>query len=466
MKRYLSLDFLRGLSIFGMVFSAVIPFGVLPAWMYHIQNPPPLHRLDTSISGIGWVDLVFPVFIFCMGVAIPLAGRRKIEQADGRKITYNLVTGILERFVMLWLFSYLYVFLNFSTAEGWFAQLATLLGFLFLFPLFYVFPRSVDKDVKLIVRAGGFLLVAGMIIFGHFRFGEVLSLYRGGIIIFLLAFLYLWGSLIWYFTRDSHRNRLVAFAVILLFAAVTMPFDLHSKLYAIEEIRWVFNTEYIYFLMILLPATYVGDLLYKKISVYKQYDAIALSGGNNVHTVMLSLISLGVVVMQIVLLYMGYYFVNLALVIVAGAVLVWLSQSRLTIYKNEILTAALLSLAGAVAVFAEGSVSKVPCTISYCLITASISIYLLVTADFLVYNLRNSFFVRIFTGAGSNPLMSYIAFGSLVMPLFKLTGLVVIYEAAYPEGYPWVGVLRAAVVVLFTMTVVARLSEKKIFWRA
>jgi hypothetical protein len=258
----------------------------------------------------------------------------------------------------------------------------------------------------------------------------------------------------------------VAFAVILLFAAVTMPFDLHSKLYAIEEIRWVFNTEYIYFLMILLPATYVGDLLYKKISVYKQYDAIALSGGNNVHTVMLSLISLGVVVMQIVLLYMGYYFVNLALVIVAGAVLVWLSQSRLTIYKNEILTAALLSLAGAVAVFAEGSVSKVPCTISYCLITASISIYLLVTADFLVYNLRNSFFVRIFTGAGSNPLMSYIAFGSLVMPLFKLTGLVVIYEAAYPEGYPWVGVLRAAVVVLFTMTVVARLSEKKIFWRA
>ncbi|MBP9583943.1 MAG: DUF5009 domain-containing protein, partial [Bacteroidales bacterium] len=38
MKRYLSLDLLRGLTIFGMVFSAIIPYGVLPDWMYHIQK--------------------------------------------------------------------------------------------------------------------------------------------------------------------------------------------------------------------------------------------------------------------------------------------------------------------------------------------------------------------------------------------------------------------------------------------
>ena len=71
--RYQSLDFLRGVSIFGMIFSAIIPYGVLPAWMYHIQNPPPTHALDMNLPGIGWVDLVFPIFIFCMGVAIPLS---------------------------------------------------------------------------------------------------------------------------------------------------------------------------------------------------------------------------------------------------------------------------------------------------------------------------------------------------------------------------------------------------------
>ena len=50
-QRYLSLDFLRGLTIFGMVFSAIIPYGVLPAWMYHIQNPPPSHELDIAVTG-------------------------------------------------------------------------------------------------------------------------------------------------------------------------------------------------------------------------------------------------------------------------------------------------------------------------------------------------------------------------------------------------------------------------------
>jgi hypothetical protein len=76
------------------------------------------------------------------------------------------------------------------------------------------------------------------------------------------------------------------------------------------------------------------------------------------------------------------------------------------------------------------------------------------------------FFSRIFSGAGSNPLMSYIAFGSLVMPIFKLTGFIVLYQAAYPDGYPWIGVIRAFLAVLFTMAIVALLSERKIFWRA
>lgn len=71
--RYLSLDFLRGITIFGMVLSAIQPSGVMPGWMYHVQNPPPTHDLNMAVPGIGWVDLVFPIFIFCMGAAIPLS---------------------------------------------------------------------------------------------------------------------------------------------------------------------------------------------------------------------------------------------------------------------------------------------------------------------------------------------------------------------------------------------------------
>ncbi|MFA7136610.1 MAG: DUF5009 domain-containing protein, partial [Bacteroidales bacterium] len=212
MKRYLSLDLLRGLSIFGMVYSALVPAGVLPVWMYHIQNPPPTHNLDTTISGISWVDLVFPIFIFCMGVAIPLSGRRKIELAKSKSITMAYFSETLERFFMLWLFSYLYLFLNFSSVEGLWAQFFTILGFISLFIFYYRYGKQFSREKKLLIRGAGLVSIIVLIVLGYSLFDQVISIYRSGIIIFLLAFLYLFGSLIWYFTRDNLKNRLFVFS--------------------------------------------------------------------------------------------------------------------------------------------------------------------------------------------------------------------------------------------------------------
>ena len=39
--RALGLDALRGFAILTMFLSGLIPFGVLPDWMYHAQVPPP-----------------------------------------------------------------------------------------------------------------------------------------------------------------------------------------------------------------------------------------------------------------------------------------------------------------------------------------------------------------------------------------------------------------------------------------
>ncbi|MFA6758190.1 MAG: DUF5009 domain-containing protein [Bacteroidales bacterium] len=414
MKRYLSLDLLRGLSIFGMVYSALVPAGVLPVWMYHIQNPPPTHNLDTTISGISWVDLVFPIFIFCMGVAIPLSGRRKIELAKSKSITMAYFSETLERFFMLWLFSYLYLFLNFSSVEGLWAQFFTILGFISLFIFYYRYGKQFSREKKLLIRGAGLVSIIVLIVLGYSLFDQVISIYRSGIIIFLLAFLYLFGSLIWYFTRDNLKNRLFVFSVILLFMTLTVPFEIQGKLYSIKEIRWFFNMEYIYFLLILLPATYVGDLLHKQLSL-----SIEIS-----------------------------------------------SNSFKKVIKKEVVLALLLFIGGTIAYFIEGSIKKIPCTVSYCLITPAIAISLLIISDLVVDLFRSSYFVRIFAGAGSNPLLSYVIFGNFIMSFFKLTGIIYIYQAAYPAGYPWIGVARAFCIVLFTMAIVAKLSEKKIYWRA
>lgn len=465
-KRYLSLDLLRGLSIFGMVFSAIIPFGVLPAYMYHIQNPPPTHIFDKSVSGISWVDLVFPIFIFCMGVAIPLAGRRRLEKG-----ATEYIKEIFERFLMLWLFSYLYLFLNFGTAEGWGAQLATIFGFLALFPLYLVFPK--DKTgwlgalvpYKKWIRIGGMILIIAIIIFGHYAFGEEISLQRSGIIIFLLAFLYLFGSLIWFATRDNLNGRIIAFGLILLFSAGTMIFDLQEKLYAIKEIRWFLNLEYFYFLLILIPATYIGDLLQKKISAPEGYKPIVK--GKSTHFIFALIFAF--IVWLMVAFYNEYLLLNFVVTIVMSGIIWFLIKRHLPVYLKETGLSICLLLAGLVALLIEGSITKSPCTVSYCFVTTGISIFLLMLMDY-VSNYAGKgvvgFFTRIFSGAGSNPLMSYIAFGAFLIPAFKLTGLIVFYQAAYPEGYPWIGVARAFLAVLLTMALVAFMSERKIFWRA
>jgi len=171
----------------------------------------------------------------------------------------------------------------------------------------------------------------------------------------------------------------------------------------------------------------------------------------------------------LVALYNGYLLANFIESGIATFVIALLIKRHLPVYTKETFLAIVLLIGGLITLVIEGSISKTPCTISYCFITSSISIFLLMLMDYLSFHSGKSiinFFTRIFSGAGSNPLMSYIAFSSFVIPIFKLTGLIVIYQAAYPDGYPWIGVARAFLAVLLTMAIVAFMSERKVFWRA
>src|SRR4051812_5423517 len=68
-----SVDALRGLTILLMVF--VNDLGpAAPAWMHHIQPP--------DADGMTLADVVFPAFLFLVGVSIPLAFER--ARAAGR----------------------------------------------------------------------------------------------------------------------------------------------------------------------------------------------------------------------------------------------------------------------------------------------------------------------------------------------------------------------------------------------
>ena len=427
------LDFLRGLSIFGMVLSAIQPHGVMPGWMYHVQNPPPTHDLNMDVPGIGWVDMVFPIFIFCMGASIPFAKPS--------------VKGVFARFGMLWLFSYVYVLIN--SSNPW----VTLAGLAALFPLYMVFkfpPRFAGKEIPVAaIRVVGALLVGAVIWVNHHFFAEVLSVQRRGIIIFLLAFLYLFGSLIWLYTQEKKKLRWGIWLAILAFTIVTQQLGWPTTTYANPAIRWWFNVEYFYFLLLLIPSTFVGELIKEKTcdsGELEQPEAL--------------------VVWLLYAFYMQLYWWNVAL---SGVMLVGILAyaKRVAPQWMPILSiAAFMVYAGVLLEPYGGGIKKVPCTIQYCFAAGGMAMLLLVVAERICSRFPKGFVVGIFEGAGKNPLMSYIAFNCMVMPIMQITGAIQLYRMAYPQGMHAVGFVRSVVAVLFTMWIVGLFTRKKIFWKA
>ena len=472
-QRLLSLDMLRGLSIFGMVFSAIIPSGVLPPWMYHIQNPPPTHNLDMAQAGITWVDMVFPIFIFCMGVAIPLSGRTKLAAGKSAKEYFK---ELFTRFFMLWGFAYLCVLLNMSNCGGALAQLLTLAGFCALFPLYL--QSSKGRAIKWPLRAAGILLCLLLVFIGERLYGFNISLGRRSIIIFLLAFLYLFGGAIWYLTRERLNLRALIFALLLLFTLVTQYLELPATTYANPNIRWWFNMEEFYFLLLLLPATYVGDLLSS--SKAPAETAAQAKGGKGALRVLLegalSLIILLFCTWTLYFLYKIYrpgfnaalsreslisinLLINCALLPLMGIGTVRLWPR----FKGVFAIAALFLLWGLLMDPLDNGIKKVPCTISYCFVSFGISALLLIALNF-VAQIKANPLQRIFAGAGTNPLMSYVAYYILLLPILKLTGIMTWLQEI--TASPLAGVARAALLVLISMWIVSLFSQKRIFWRA
>ncbi len=444
--RYLSLDFLRGITIFGMILSAIQPHGVMPGWMYHVQNPPPTHALDTSVAGIGWVDLVFPIFIFCMGAAIPFAKPN--------------IKNIIGRFFMLWLFSYLYVFI--ISTNSW----VTLAGFVSLFPLYMVLkssPRLFGREIPVTaIRIAGALLVAATIAVNHIWFGEVLSVQRRGIIIFLLAFLYLFGALSWYITQNKPWRRVLIWLGVLAFTIITQKLNWPTTTYANASLRWWFNVEYFYFLLLLLPATHIGELIKERICSGEKGEN---SCGGKHHAVVATLCT-GLVVWMTYAFYMRLYWWNLALSGIMLGIIFLLVAKYLPQYRKMVLLGGFLIIAGELMEPYGGGIKKVPCTIQYCLATCGMATMLLIASDYLCHRWGNSFFVKLYERAGKNPLMCYIAYTCMLYPLMEITGAIALYKAAYPNGMHAIGFIRSAVTVLFTMWIVGLFTKRKIFWKA
>lgn len=149
-ERILSIDIFRGLTMVVMIFvNDLASVQGLPWWTYHMPR---------GVNGMTYVDVVFPAFLFIVGISIPLAVERRLERGG----QWALWRHILARFASL---AALGIFLaNWSkidpTLTGLSKQAWSVTGLIGAMLFWNVYPRG---RLYTALKWTGFALFVGML---------------------------------------------------------------------------------------------------------------------------------------------------------------------------------------------------------------------------------------------------------------------------------------------------------------
>jgi heparan-alpha-glucosaminide N-acetyltransferase len=158
-SRLHSLDIFRGLTILTMIFvNDVASVANIPWWLKHMPQ---------TEDGMTFVDVVFPAFLFIVGMSIPYAIDRRLR--DGAS-ALSVMKHVALRTAGLLFLGILMVNMHGVNAEatGMTRSWWSLLVFLAAIPLWMVFPQE-QKRTSLVIKSVAFGAMA-----------ILMYLYRGG----------------------------------------------------------------------------------------------------------------------------------------------------------------------------------------------------------------------------------------------------------------------------------------------
>lgn len=459
-----SIDFLRGLSIFGMVLAAVIPWTPLfPAWMYHAQVGPPEFTFNPNNPGITWVDLVFPFFLFAMGAAFPFALHGKLQ----RKEYGVVVRGILRRGILLVFFAIALAYLTPGnlTAAPWINYLTSLITFGCFFLVFMRFEGSAIKRYGL--QLLGFLIIAGLVYYHSEVIGNTFSKSKNNIIILVLANMAVFGSLIWLLTATNFYFRV---AVMIAFIGVWFTHSVEgswtSHLWNFHpDLHWFYNFSFLKYLCIVLPGSILGDLVLKyKAVTDKRYDKedlkpVAIVAG----------VSFLFLIFHVVTLYTRALTLNLLGQSVFIALYFWFFNKRregqIEFYKILIGCGLLFT---SVALFFEpldGGIKKDPSSFSYWFMTSGLAFIFYVTCDYLTKVFPENIIISSLVKSGQNPMIAYCVTAFCITPLLGLVHILPFLDSLGATN-PYLGLIRTAIFMFLMLLITNIATNKKWFWRS
>ncbi len=466
MKRVAAIDFLRALAIIGMVISGQMLWDAqLPAYMFHAQLPPPTFAFNPAVPGITWVDLVFPFFLFSMGAAMPLALRRREE----RGATWRTITGgALHRFV--WLASFAIILGNtrmgrLTELAPWVAALMTLVVWGLFFAMFVRIPDWEARRNSRLNWCGFGVLVLLTVLYKPL-FGVEVSLYQSDIIILILASMALFGTVLWWLTRNSLPMRLVVIGgMALLKLASSVDGSWCAWLWQQTPAEWLFRFEFLKYLCLVLGGTIAGDAIQRALA----------DGGFGQHDGSRSLLpNLALVVLMVALIGLqlwGLFVREVGLTVLLSAALCGLAAVALQLLKGpeqrllkELLTIGVVLLfIGLLAEPLEGGIKKDHATISYFFVTGGMASFVLIFA--LELELRFGLHFRALEACGANPMFAYTASGYLITPIAVLTTLSTAIEWFAGLG-PWFAFGRGLLFAVLVIAVTYPLTRKNYYWKS
>jgi predicted acyltransferase len=455
-----SLDVLRGAAILLMVLCSSIAFGkVLPAWMFHAQTPPPYHLFNPEIPGITWVDLVFPLFLFSMGAAIPLSLKKKTDEVAFYKIALQLGARLilLAFFAIFTLHARAWVMDKQPTL---FTYLISIGGFILLFLMYGNWSAYLKKYNALAIKLIAFVIACVFLYTYPFAYGKF-SLAKSDVIILVLANMAFFGGLIWYFTRNQPLVRLGVLPFIMaVFLGAKEIDSINSLIFNWSPASWLYQFYYLKYLFIIIPGTLAGDWFLKE---HKQAELIKETSKGTF--ILIACIATGLIVVNLWGLFTRALMVNL-LINGIGCVVLYVLAQRIKAgnsIKHLIYAGIYLIMLGLFFEAYEGGIKKDYSTYSYYFVCSGLSFFALLSFTIIE---RLGYFkglMSFLAANGKNPMIAYTVGNLGLIPLLKITTLSVYLDAMSTtalNGFARGLIFTGAVALITTF-----FTRIKFFWK-
>ncbi len=461
--RIQSLDALRGYAILTMVLSGCIAYAhYMPTFMFHAQVPPPNHKFMPNIAGITWVDLVFPFFLFSMGAAIPLSLTKKIEEQKW----YITLLQIFQRGIQLAFFAFFTQHLRSyanedSTNTKW---LIAILGF-GLTHFLYVQLQNVSTKIVVAIRLVALAISIYLLSIVSFANGQGFSLQRVDIIILLLADMAVFGSLIWWLTKNKPIYRLLVLPIIMgVFLSGNYEGESWVKeVYNFTPFSWLYKFYYLKYLFLIIFGTFAGEWLQQYMAATKKE---VTSYFIKKKAWLLIIISITLIVVNLWGLFERHLVANAITSLVLVATSLFFAKGVVgnnNIFYTLLKAGGYLLLLGLIFEPFQGGIKKDFSTYSYYFVTGGLAFYLL-TAFLLLEKLNSkNMIVNFLALNGKNPMVAYVAGNLLILPILNLTHTITLLDSISTNAFT--GTLRGIIFTTFVSLVTILFVKRKWFWK-